>query len=534
MATAEELAALRTELENFKTETAATHDSEKQAQDQVIADLRASLEAAQRDVRQATTLAAASIEAAPIQRALEALQSRQTALADKKLLVETGAGQHALMQLIVNTQPQDALYLELKDLLLHSSNRLILKDPTSKDLHDFYQRETATTLTKEEIFQNKKVAMMSLSLLKKFSVKETDTWDDFFSDFRRITEGVGFTDVELKTHFLNCIAEDARRLYSGNEPDLRRTSFQNLVDFYEKEFSNKASIKSLFQLSGLAQLSGESVALFASRMKVVTKRFYIIDAPIRRVEHNGVMRVIPNPLQSEEAFANEAVRCLLDRIHSYNFLLGVRPEIRKRFKKISHLTFEEMVAEAKDHEECIALLGPEAMSNHLSKIHMRGREDIDESSEGDVHYVNRRSRSPGSRNQQKPRSNSKGDQGARPKEGCWVCGDHGHMRSECPRYRHSPASSQQRYNKSPSRSQSPRAKVRFSGSKQVYATGSRKDGSKSSSSRKDRMKKVSKKMVNMLLSEFESRESSSCSETETDTSFESTEQSESESDGAKN
>jgi hypothetical protein len=48
------------------------------------------------------------------------------------------------------------------------------------------------------------------------------------------------------------------------------------------------------------------------------------------------------------------------------------------------------------------------------------------------------------------------------------------------------------------------------------------------------MKKVSKKMVNMLLSEFESRESSSCSETETDTSFESTEQSESESDGAKN
>ena len=95
MATLEDL---QKQLDEFKIKLA----EEKQEQAQTIDALRAELAVAKSEVDQATTLAAASVEAAPIQKAIETLKSRTTSLAEKKLLVETGAGQHALMQLLSN------------------------------------------------------------------------------------------------------------------------------------------------------------------------------------------------------------------------------------------------------------------------------------------------------------------------------------------------------------------------------------------------------------------------------------------------
>jgi hypothetical protein len=514
---------LTRQLEDFKNSVMA----EKLAQQQEIEQLKTDLATTKNEAGQATLMASASIEAAPIQRALETLQSKTISLANKKLLVEQGAGQKALMQLIVTTKPEEALYLELKDLLLHSNNRLVLQDPSSKDLHDYYQAQSAKAFSKEEIFQNKKVAMMSLTQLKKFSLKESDIWDDFYVDFRRITEGVGFTDIELKTHFLNCLTDDARRFYSGDEPDMRRTTFQSLVSCYEKEFSSTRSpLKSMMKLDNVAQLANESITMFVSRIKVLTRNFYVSAPPIRKVDYNGVETVIPNPLKSEEAFANEVVRFILDRSHALAFVKGLRQDIRAVFTEFTHLSFEEMVKKAKDLEDSASILGAPAMLNNMSG---QNRPDGKaEQAEGEVNYMNR-PRSPG-----RYQSNHKGDPGARAKEGCWSCGDPRHMRNECPRIQQfSSTASQQRYQSPSGRGQSPKSQVRFSGSKQVYAAESRPPSRPGKSGpRRDKMKKVSRKMVNMLMSEFESGDSS-CSDTETDTSFESTEESDSESE-AKN
>jgi hypothetical protein len=514
---------IKKQLEEFKN----TIEAEKIAHQQEIDQLKADLAATRTEASQATLMASASIEAAPIQKAVETLKSRSTSLADKKALVETGSGQKALMQLIVHTKPEEALYLELKDLLLHSNNRLVLQNPTSKDLHDYYQTQSAKSLSKEEIFQNKKVAMMSLTQLKKFTLKESDSWDDFHGDFRRITEGIGFTDIELKTHFLNCLADDARRFYSGDEPDMRRTTFQNLMSYYEKEFSStKSPLKSMMKLDKVTQLSNESITMFVSCIKVLTRNYYVSAPPIRKVDFNGVETVIPNPLKSEEAFANEVVRFLLDCTHSLAFIKGLRPDIKAVFTEFTHLSFEEMVKKAKDLEDSASILGAPGMLNN-----MNGRMEQDgtaDQAEGEINYMNR-PRSPG-RNQQRYQSNTKGDSGARPREGCWSCGDLRHMRNECPRNQQSSSPASQRRYQSPSRGHSPKPQVRFSGSKQVYAAESRPTSRPGKSgSRKDKMKKVSRKMVNMLMSEFESGDSS-CSDTETDTSYESTEGSDSESE----
>jgi hypothetical protein len=383
---------LKKQLEDFKTSLVA----EKFAQQQEIEQLKAKLLSTKTEASQATLMASASVEAAPIQKALETLQSKTISLADKKLLVEQGAGQKALMNLIVNTKPEEALYLELKDLLLHSNNRLVLQDPSSKDLHDYYQAQSTKALSKEEIFQNKKVAMMSLTQLKKFSLKESDSWDDFYIDFRRITEGIGFTDIELKTHFLNCLADDARRFYSGDEPNMRRTTFQNLISYYEKEFSSTQSpLKSMMKLDTVTQLANESITMFVSRIKVLTRNFYVSASPIRKVDYNGVEIVIPNPLKSEEAFANEVVRFILDRSHSAAFVKGLRPDIRAVFTEFTHLSFEEMVKKAKDLEDSASILGAPAMLNNMNG--QQGPDGRAEQAEGEVNYMNR-PRSPG-RNQ---------------------------------------------------------------------------------------------------------------------------------------
>lgn len=472
------------------------------------------------EVSKARTMAETAGSAAPFMQAKTALLDRTKTMSDKKMLVATDVGMQALLEVYTEeTKKKDddkdySLLEVFRQLMLTMDKKMIFKDPSQADLV-FVEREAAKKKMEggEDAYSAKKRANLALEKLGRFD-GSAGKWDRFIMLFNSAIRNADYGEMELRTAFLGQMEGLALDFYQGSESLLRDATFSELVNAFEKEFSQFSTTRALWVLQTLKQLPSENVSSFATRIKICTKIFLQKNAPSHRIVIKGGEKVlIPNPLLLEESFAHVAVQSILDMMHVFYFFHGVRPEIQLRFSKVEYDSLDECLQEAKNNEALIEMLTPKRMINSLhERLNMPGphsREEIEqEADETSVHFMGKPR---GKRMGQSPYRGKVG--GKSPFEGeCWNCGKVGHMRSEC---RSKPQGSQYQGQKKGT------SKVPFSRSKSPKHEVHAVKGKKSQQKKKRVSRKQRKAAVHALTEALMSTDdegSSSNDETESDDS----------------
>lgn len=364
--------------------------------------------------------------ATPLAEALSRLRSKTVTLDEKKALVASEIGKEALKRLIaedkkIDREPSTDVVddVTIRELVLACGD-LVLTGPSAVDTFTYQRKKNAEAVgTSSEQHELRKKANQRLDTIKPFTGGKGQ-WEEFVIRFRQAIENVNYTAADLKQAFIGKIEGDAFQILRGADREVESYGYEQLLDFFDRIYGKETKIQQLMNLFTTRQKPNESCLLFASRIKIQTKRLLKQQGmpEIRRITAGKESVLVQNPLMVEETYALGVVQLILEFIHVGIFCLGLRPEIRIRLRHSDYPTLSMAVDEATEHEEWLELNSPNGQLVNALNWHTE-----EETPAGQAMYMARSS------------SRSRDGNGKESPLRCWECGSENHLRQNCPRWK---------------------------------------------------------------------------------------------------